>query len=167
MSKRTRTHTHTHACIHTCTHTHAHTHTHTRPAPACLAGRPLARGAGSAKMRWGAQHRPRDCEGGRPHPQRLPGACSTDAGTAPTVRPMRLGLDVPASPLTLMLLKIERGLQPAWPVEAALPWRAPGLDRSPMEAAARGGRPGERGRGAWAGAGGQRVAGAVSVAGGD
>lgn len=161
MSKRTRTHTHAHARLHT------HAHTHTRPAPAFLAGRPLARGAGSAEMRWGAQHRPRDCEGGRPHPQRLPGACSTDAGTAPTVRPVRLGLDGPASPLTLMLLKIERGLQPARPAEAALPWRAPGLDRSPMEAAARGGRPGERGRGAWAAAGGQRVAGAVSLAGGE
>lgn len=49
---------------------------------------------------------------------------STDAGGA--------SRDCLRTLLTLMLPKTERGQRPAPPEEALLPWRAPGLGKSPM-----------------------------------
>lgn len=91
-------------------------------------------------MRPEAQHRGRSREPPRiqrlwasQHPHRGPVESAPGAARARTV---------PGCPLTLMLLKIERDQRPARPEEASLPWRAPGLGRSPMVAGNREARAG-------------------------
>lgn len=116
------------------------THRHTLLALSRLPKRPVACGGSPGGC---VPRRSTEGAAGSPAPPAPPGLRSTDTrGPVESAPGAARARTVPGCLLTLMLLKMERDQRPARPEEAPLPWRAPGLGRSPMVAGNREARAG-------------------------